>query len=418
MNVQTMTAQTAPTPSWPDKTAAFNALAAEKLEQAIGLMNELDLDAWLTFTQKMGDSGGDPVYPIIFGDRDLGSGILVLTRHGERIALVGGLDVVIPRATGLWDQVFDHQGQLDHMLVESLTRLDPQRIAINYARNNPKADGLSHGKYIWLQEALAGTPFLDRLVSAEDLITRLRGRKSPGEVALLRTAIARTDEIFAEVGRFLRPGRTGREIYDFILGEVSRRHLETSWSRDHCPIVTVGPVAPIGHTPPTHTVLERGWTLQIDFGVKYNGFCADFQRMWYVLDEGETQPPAEVLRLFETVRRGVDVIIANLQPGALYWQPAEAARQVLLEGGYPEFQYSVGHQLGRATHDGGFGLTRRREGAPEWRFEAGNVFTAEGLETFLDGRGWISLEDDVLVTTIGNEVLTTQQREMWLIASN
>ena len=152
--------------------------------------------------------------------------------------------------------------------------------------------------------------------------------------------------------------------------------------------------------------------------MKYNGFCADFQRMWYVLDEGETQPPAEVLRLFETVRRGVDVIIANLQPGALHWQPAEAARQVLLEGGYPEFQYSVGHQLGRATHDGGFGLTRRREGAPEWRFEAGNVFTAEGLETFLDGRGWISLEDDVLVTPTGNEVLTTQQREMWLIASN
>ena len=61
-------------------------------------MNELDLDAWITFTQKMGDAGGDPVYPIIFGDRDLGCGHPLLTRHGERIALVGGLDVAIPRA--------------------------------------------------------------------------------------------------------------------------------------------------------------------------------------------------------------------------------------------------------------------------------------------------------------------------------
>lgn len=412
--MQTMSPSSAPV--WPDKTAAFNALAAEKVEQAIALMNELDIDVWLTFTQKMGDSGGDPVYPIIFGDRDLGAGLLILTRHGERIALVGGLDVAIPKATGLWDQVFDHQGQLDRMLVQTLDLLSPARIAINYARNNPKADGLSHGKYLWLQEALAGTPFLARLVSAEDLITRLRGCKSPGEVAMLRAAIARTDEIYAEVGRFLRPGRTGREIYDFILADVAKRGLETSWSRDHCPIVTVGPVAPIGHTPPTHTVLQRGWTLQIDFGAKVNGFCADFQRMWYVLEEGETQPPAEVLRLFDTVRRGVDAIIASLQPGALHWQPAAAARKVLVEeGGYPEFQYSVGHQLGRATHDGGFGLTRRREGAPEYCFEPGNVFTAEGLETLLEGRGWISLEDDVLITRTGNEVLTTQQREMWLI---
>ncbi|MCC7208199.1 MAG: hypothetical protein IT323_12900, partial [Anaerolineae bacterium] len=173
-------------PVWPDKTAAFNALAAEKVEQAIALMNALDIDVWLTFAQKMGDSGGDPVYPIIFGDRDLGAGLLILTRRGERIALVGGLDVAIPSATGVWDQVYDHQGRLDRSLVETLDRLGPQRIAINYARHNTKADGLSHGKYVWLQEALAGTPHLDRLVSAEELITRLRGCKSPGEVAMLR----------------------------------------------------------------------------------------------------------------------------------------------------------------------------------------------------------------------------------------
>jgi Xaa-Pro aminopeptidase len=164
-------------------------------------------------------------------------------------------------------------------------------------------------------------------------------------------------------------------------------------------------------------VLERGWTLQIDFGVKYNGFCADFQRMWYVLEDRESQPPADVQRLFDTIRRGVDAIIDRLQPGLPAWQPAEAALKVLVEAGYPEFKYGVGHQLGRATHDGGFGLGRRREGMPEWRIEADNVFTAEGLETLLDGRGWISLEDDVLVTPTGNDVLTTQQRELWLIGT-
>ncbi|MBZ0301157.1 MAG: Xaa-Pro peptidase family protein, partial [Anaerolineae bacterium] len=368
-----------------------------------------------TFTQKMGDAGGDPVYPIIFGERDLGAGLLLLTRSGEHIAVVGGLDVAIPRATGVWDQVIDFKGSLGQTLIDLLTRLNPRTIAINYARNNPKADGLSYGKYLWLQDTLAGTPFLNRLVSAESLITKLRGRKSPGEIALMRKAIARTDEIFDVLKPFLQPGRTGREIYDFIHAETKRRGLETSWSRDHCPVVTVGPVAPIGHTPPGDTILQRGWTLQVDYGAKYNGICADFQRMWYVLEEGETEPPAEVLRLFETIRRGVDTIIERIQPGALTWEPAEAARRVLVEAGYPEFQFGVGHQLGRATHDGNPGLTRRVEGAPEWRMEAGNVFTAEGLETFLPGRGWISLEDDVLVTASGHEVLTTQQRALWLV---
>jgi Xaa-Pro aminopeptidase len=400
---------------WPDRVSTLNGLAPEKVEQAISLMDELGIDAWLTFTQKMGDAGGDPVYPIIFGERDLGAGMLLLTRSGERIAMVGGLDVAIPRATGIWDQVIDHQGDMGKTLRDILARLDPAQLAINYARSNPKADGLSHGKYLWLQEALAGTPFIERLVSAEDLITKLRGRKSPGEVALIRAAIARTDEIFEEVKRFLKPGRTGREIYDFILSEVARRGLETSWSRDHCPIVTVGPVAPIGHTPPGDAALQRGWTLQIDFGVKYNGLCADFQRMWYLLEDGETAPPPDVQRLFDTVRRGVDTIIEHLKAGEPTWKPAEAARDVLVSAGYPEFQFGVGHQLGRATHDGGAGLRRRRADAPEHTIEVGNVFTAEGLETFLERRGWISLEDDVLVTNTGNEILTTQQRALWLV---
>lgn len=401
--------------SFLDRTAALNSLVPEKVAQAIDIMNELEIDAWITFTQKMGDGGGDWVYPIIFGERDLGGGLLLLTRSGERIAMVGGLDTAIPKATGVWDQVLDHEGQMDKLLVETLARLDPAHIAINYAYNNPKADGLSHGKYLWLQNALTGTPFLDRLISAESLITKLRGRKSPGEITLIREAIVHTDAVFDAVKSFIKPGRSGREIYDFVLAEVRGRGLETAWSRDHCPVVTVGPVAPIGHTPPTDAVLQRGWTLQIDFGVKHNGFCADFQRMWYLLDEGESEPPPEVQSLFDTVRRGVDAIIEELKPGVPTWKPAEAAREVLVGAGYPEFKYGVGHQLGRATHDGGPGLRRWREGVPETFVEAGNVFTAEGLETFIEGRGWVSLEDDVLVTEDGHEVLTTQQRALWLV---
>ena len=392
------------------KALSINDLVPEKVEQAVGILNEENVDAWLTFTQESMD-GGDPVYPIIFGERDLGRGVLLLTRKGDCIAVVGGLDQEIPLSTGVWSQVVVHKGDLREPVLDILSRLDPRQIAINYSLTSPKADGLSYGNFLRLEKILAGSVYSGRLASAEGIIMKLRGRKSPGEIAILNKAIEHTDAIFAELGRFLKPGVTGREIYDFIQEEVARCGLQTSWSRDHCPIVTVGPVEYMGHTPPGDTPTRRGETLQIDFGVKYNGMCSDMQRMWYFLDHGETHAPADVQRAFDTVKTGLDTIIGLLRPGTPTWKPAEAARKVLVDAGYPENKYSVGHQLGRATHDGGPGLARRPEGDPEWLMESGNVFTAEGLETRVEGHGWVSLEEDVMVTASGPLVLTDRQLE-------
>jgi Xaa-Pro aminopeptidase len=389
-------------------------LIAEKVQQAIAIMNELDIDLWLNFTQETGD-GGDPVYPMIFGERDLGRGLLLLTRQGDAQAIVGGLDVAIPPATGIWKEVVEYNNDFKAPLLDALRRFKPDHIAINYSLNNPKADGLSYGNYLRLTQALASTTYLKRLVSAETLITRLRGRKSPAEVELIRASIAITDDIFRELGSFLRPGRTGREIYNFLQQQTAQRGLRTSWSSDHCPVVTVGPVPSMGHTPPGDEIVQKGWTLQVDFGVQANGYCSDFQRMWYFLEDGESRPPAEVQRLFDVVRAGVDTVIDHLRPGNPTWLPNAAARELITAAGYPEFKYTVGHQLGRATHDGGQSLARRRENVPDVLIESGNVYTAEGLETRIEGRGWISLEEDVLVTDQGPRVLTTPQRELWLV---
>ena len=80
--------------------------------------------------------------------------------------------------------------------------------------------------------------------------------------------------------------------------------------------------------------------------------------------------------------------------------------------------YALGHQLGRAAHDGGTVLAPRwdRYGAsPRGPVEAGNVFTLE-YGTTVPGRGYIGLEEDVLVTADGVEWLSTPQRDLWLVA--
>jgi Xaa-Pro aminopeptidase len=93
-----------------------------------------------------------------------------------------------------------------------------------------------------------------------------------------------------------------------------------------------------------------------------------------------------------------------------------AARQVVIDAGYPEFKHGLGHGLGRAVHDGGTML------GPRWPcygrnteavVEPGNVFTLElGVPT---AAGLVGLEEDVLVTTAGCEFLSSQQRTVMLI---
>ena len=106
-------------------------------------------------------------------------------------------------------------------------------------------------------------------------------------------------------------------------------------------------------------------------------------------------------------------------PGAAGWEVDAAARESLVAAGYPEPMHALGHQLGRSAHDGGTTLAPRWDrygAAPFGLVEAGNVFTLE-YGTAVPGRGYIGLEEDVLVTADGIEWLSTPQRELWLVTS-
>jgi Xaa-Pro aminopeptidase len=155
----------------------------------------------------------------------------------------------------------------------------------------------------------------------------------------------------------------------------------------------------------------------MDFGVKRDGFCSDLQRMWYALDKGERHAPEDVRRAWEACWAALDAGAAILKPGVAGWEVDTAARETLAQAGYPEYQHALGHQLGRVAHDGSTLLGPRwdRYGqSPFGLVEVGNVFTLE-LGTPVPGRGYIGLEEDVLVTEAGLEWLSKPQRKLWLI---
>ena len=122
----------------------------------------------------------------------------------------------------------------------------------------------------------------------------------------------------------------------------------------------------------------------------------------------ETSAPDDVQRAWDALWASVDAGVAVLRPGAAGWEVDAAARESLVAAGYPEPMYALGHQLGRAAHDGGTVLAPRWDrygAAPFGLVEKGNVFTLE-YGTAVPGRGYIGLEEDVLVTADGVEWLS------------
>src|SRR5918992_700790 len=169
-------------------------LVREKLDQAPSILEEHGVDLWLTLVRETLLTR-DPCLELIAGTYCAWQSAFLLSRSGERIAIVGRYDAPSVEQLGAYSEVAGYDESIRPGLRETIERLDPGTIAINYSDSDPAADGLTHGMWLVLQETLEGTPYADRLVSSKPIVGSLRGRKSPFEIDRIRAAIAETEDI-------------------------------------------------------------------------------------------------------------------------------------------------------------------------------------------------------------------------------
>jgi Xaa-Pro aminopeptidase len=392
-------------------------LIQEKVNQAIEILKEQNTDMWLTFVRET--SGvRDPALDFLIGANDLTwPSALILTRTGKKIAIIGNLEKDALERLDVFNEILGYDTAVSALLKETITRLNPARIAVNTSRNNVHADGLTHAMYEFLKEYLAGTPYADRLVSAEPVISAMRGRKTPTEQNRVRKAVEITDKIFKQTFVQIKVGMTEIEIGKYMHNLAREYNVELAWPAENCPAVNSGPNSPVGHNGPTNIKIERGHIIHFDFGVKHEDYCSDIQHVCYVLREGETKAPAEVQRGFDTIRTAVEKSREAMQAGVQGKTIDAISRQIVTEAGYPEFKYALGHQLGRVAHDGGAllgPLWEKYGDSPNQKLEVGQIFTIEpGLA--VDGYGYVGLEEDVVVTQNGAEYLGEPQKEIILL---
>lgn len=392
-------------------------LMQEKVNQAIEILNEQQIDLWLTFVRET--SGvRDPMLDFFIGPNDLTwPSALILTRKGERVAVVGNLEKDAVSRHDVFETIIGYDTAVSGPLRDTITRLNPDRIAVNTSRNNVHADGLTHAMYEILCDYLKGTPYADRLMGAEKVIGALRGRKTPEELQRIRRAVEITAEIYRKAFAFIKVGMTEIEIGEYMHRLAHESDVGLAWAAENCPAVNSGPNSPVGHSGPTTIKVQPGHLLHFDFGVKFKDYCSDIQRLVYVLREGEMEAPAEIRRGFDTIRAAIEKSREAMKPGVTGNSIDMIAREILMDAGYPEYQHALGHQLGRVAHDGGAllgPLWEKYGDDPKRELEVGQVFTIEpGLA--VPGYGYVALEEDVVMTENGAEYIGEPQRELILI---
>jgi Xaa-Pro aminopeptidase len=295
---------------------------------------------------------------------------------------------LMPMALDLVDSGYDAR------LAETIQASGARRIA--FEAGHLTVAGLSR----W-QSAMPGLEW----VPANDLVERLRVVKDATELSVLRRAGALLADVARRLSTLVAANRTEREIARAIDAAIEAAGFERPAFDT---IVASGPNSAYPHARPTDRRLTTGDLVVLDFGGVLDGYCVDLTRM------------AAVGRISSEARSLVDAVVDAqrtalevVRPGATSAEVDRAARGRLEERGLgPAFSHGTGHGLGLEVHEAP--RISRAESGQVTTLVSGMVFTIEP-GAYVEGVGGVRMEDDVIVTAVGGEVITPAPRELLVV---
>lgn len=230
------------------------------------------------------------------------------------------------------------------------------------------------------------------LMPTRHLVESLREVKDDEEAAALRDAAEKTSQAFLQIIPMIQPGARERDIATELDIAIRRGGaLQNSFVT----IVASGPNAAIPHHETGERALTAGESVVIDFGGLYpGGYCSDITRTVFVPG---AEPDMELVKIYQTVL-GANIAAREAMNVGMLWKDYDAvARSYITERGYGEyFGHGLGHSVGLDVHD-----VYDYADSP---FKIGTVMTDEpGI--YLPGRGGVRIEDMLVLTYNGAEVL-------------
>jgi len=236
------------------------------------------------------------------------------------------------------------------------------------------------------------------LLPKEDPIHKLRMVKSPQEIAFVLEACQLADACLAFLLPKVKVGVTENEL----LLEIELFFRRNGSVISFPPIVVSGERSARPHGVPSDKPLETGDFVTFDLGCKIQGYCSDITRTFVMGKASERHK-----EVYAQVLKAETSCIAALKPGANGREVDALAREILDAKGYAKyFGHGLGHGLGTLVHDSG-----RLSSTMEQSIEVGQIWTVEP-GVYIEGFGGVRIEDDVVITETGNEILTHFPKEL------
>jgi len=236
---------------------------------------------------------------------------------------------------------------------------------------------------------------------ATGLLSALRMTKDADELAAMRTAVRIVEDALHGAVAQIRAGMTERELADIWEGAMRAAGSGPSFGT----IVASGPNAANPHHSNTNRAFQPGDLIIMDGGAWFDGYASDITR---TIALGEPSPEAR--RIYDLVLAANAAGRAAARPGASGETVDQAARKVIVDGGYgAQFLHRTGHGLGLEIHEPPYIVAGSVDAlAP------GMTFTVEP-GVYVAGVGGVRIEDDVVITADGAESLTTFERDLIVI---
>lgn len=334
-------------------------------------------------------------------NHDGSAGVLVLTadaahllvdfRYTEAVARLQASPAACPAL-----RVWDVPASYDEALLGCL--LDIGVTAVGF-----EAAHVTVARHDWWERSTRARSIAIAFHATERVVEQARVIKDAAEIAALREAARRLDGVARAAFAAAKAGVTERQVAAALEGAMREAGYERLAFDT---IVASGPHAALPHYRAGDRILATGDLVVLDFGGVLDGYCSDLTRTVSI-----GPPPPEARRLYTAVYDAQQAAVAAVRPGVETTAVDGAARQVLEERGLgAAFGHGTGHGLGLDVHEDPR-ITRPRPDVPSVPLVPGMVFTIEP-GAYVAGFGGVRIEDDVLVTDAGYELLTTVSREL------
>ncbi|EMT50771.1 MULTISPECIES: M24 family metallopeptidase [Brevibacillus] len=317
---------------------------------------------------------------------------LVIPAAGEPSLIVPALDrEAAAEASGI-KQILTHTDTdnpyevLKQALPSGLNKLGLEKSHMTLDRFETMSALVSAGSYVDIEEPLR----------------EMRLIKTADEVARIKHAVKLVEDALDETVKKVKPGVTETELVAELEYQMKRLGAE---GPSFASMVLAGEKSALPHGNPGDRDVREGELLLFDIGVSADGYVSDITRTFAVGDISD-----QLRDIYATVLAANEAAIAEVRPGVTFAHLDQTARGVIEAKGYGEyFMHRLGHGLGMDVHE-----YPSVHGQNQEELRPGMVFTIEP-GVYVPGVGGVRIEDDVLVTEDGCEVLTRYPKELTVI---